>query len=84
MNDTGSNVLTLYDSDLTRMGNSTQYNGWENVVTFDTASGSAAFRSLLVKVQLLDEHDQPWSSWIKEYALVRDDDPSVVRPPCAT
>ena len=57
MNDTGSNVLTLYDSDLTRMGNLNQYNGWENIVNVDTASRSAAFRSLLVEVQLLDEHD---------------------------
>ena len=75
MNDTGSDILTLYDADFTYLGNSNLYRGWQPGVRVTDANGMARyFRSILVEVLLVGNGDIPWrSNWIVEKAIVKRD-----------
>ena len=57
LNDTGSDILTLFDTDLPFLGgNIEQYLGWVGQAYITDANGvTTAFRRILVQVQLISE-----------------------------
>jgi hypothetical protein len=80
MNDTGSNTLKLFTTDLQRLGNRQGYNGWRATRNVTDANGVATpFRTIRVQVQLVKNDDTPWGGWIDELALVRLPRPNLVR-----
>ena len=80
MNDTGSNLLTLFDTDMSSLGNFQAYRDWMGVAAVRNASGTINnYRRLRVQVQLVRDDDSPWSGWIDEEAIVRSAGPGVTR-----
>lgn len=75
MNDTGSDMLTLYTSDFMYLGNFNLYAGWQVLVGVTDANGMVRyFQSILVQVLLVGNGDIPWrSNWIEEDAIIRQD-----------
>ncbi|KAI9763427.1 MAG: hypothetical protein M1840_000508 [Geoglossum simile] len=72
MNDTGSDVLTIFDADIPLLGNSDGYAGWVGPVAISDASGAVGFfPKIRVEVQMVDDNNLPWSDWILEDAIVR-------------
>ena len=72
MNDTGSNILTLFDTDLLQLGNVQGYGGWQMPAeTYDATGAATLFSTLYVQVQLVNDDNMPWSNWIDELALVK-------------
>ena len=58
-NDTGSDILTLFDTGLLQLGNIQQYIGWQLPISIiDTNSGSTFFDRISVQVQLVQD-DNP-------------------------
>jgi len=54
INDTGSNILTLFTTDLRQLGNIQGYNGWHRSTRTTDANGTVTvYRTILVQVQLL-------------------------------
>jgi len=80
MNDTGSDALTIFASELPSLGNISTYNGWQLSVPVLTADGSVAtLPQLYLQVRLIRLDNTPWSNWIDEVAVVRPDVPGVAR-----
>lgn len=80
MNDTGSNMLTLFDTDLLELGNIQGYLGWQlNSNIEDAGGGVTSFRTIEVQVQLVRDDNTPWSQWIREIAIIRPSQPVVPR-----
>jgi hypothetical protein len=80
MNDTGSNVLSLFTTDLQQLGNMQGYTGWGPTRSIKDAHGVATpFRTIRVQVQLVKNDNTPWGSWIDELALVRSPTPNLAR-----
>lgn len=80
MNDTGSNVLSLFTTDLQQLGNRQGYNGWRATRKVKDAHGIATHcRTIRVQVQLVKNDDTPWGDWIDELALVRPPRPNLAR-----
>ena len=80
MNDTSSDMLTLFNTDLLRLGNIQNYNGWQMETVIVDANGvMTPFPSLRVQVQLVDNENVPWSNWINELALVKQPGPNIPR-----
>ena len=81
MNDTGSDMLTLFDSDLPYLGGNIQgylgWNGYTNIT--DANGGNALLETILVQVQLVRNDSTQWSDWIDEYAIVRPDTANALR-----
>ncbi len=75
MNDTGSDMLTLYTSDLMHLGNYNLYSGWQAPVSLTDANGTSRyFQKISVQVLLVGNGDVPWrSNWIEEEAIIRRD-----------
>jgi hypothetical protein len=72
MNDTGSDVSTLFASDLLLLNNPPGYQGWQWPVGVTDANGTTTFYPcILVQVQLAREDDMSWSYWIFERAIVK-------------
>ena len=72
INDTGSNLLTLFDTDMSLLGNLQGYTGWRGDATVTNASGiTNNYRRLRVQVQLVRDDDSPWSNWIDELAVIK-------------
>jgi hypothetical protein len=72
INDTGSNLLTLFDTDMSSLGNFQGYTGWIGDAEVRDASGMVnTYRRLRVQVQLLRDDNSPWSDWINERAVVK-------------
>ena len=81
MNDTGSNALSLFTTDLSHLGRNIQgYFGWNGRVDIVDANGViTAFPRILVQVKLVKDDNMPWSDWIEEDAIVRQPHPHVSR-----
>jgi hypothetical protein len=80
MNDTGSDMLTLFTTDLPYLGNSQGYTGWLAPAGIRDASGSITFLpTILVQVQLVKDDNSSWGDWIDEWAIVRQPGPNVTR-----
>jgi hypothetical protein len=72
MNDTGSDLLTLFTTDLLRLGNIQGYVGWHGLTGVMDATGLiTVFPMILVLVQLVRDDNTPWSDWIDEVAIVK-------------
>jgi hypothetical protein len=80
MNDTGSDTLTLFDTDLPQLGNIQGYAGWQLAIGITDANGTTTvFQTILVQVRLVRDDNTPWGDWIDELALVRQLGPNVPR-----
>jgi hypothetical protein len=72
MNDTGSDILTLFNTDLLALGNTQGHHGWLGRTGIMDATGTITFfPRILVQVQLVRDDDTPWSDWIAEDAIVK-------------
>ena len=73
MNDTGSDVLSLFTTDLPYLGGNIQgYLGWLGMTRVRDANGVVTpFRRIMVQVKLVKDDNSPWSDWIAEDAMVR-------------
>jgi hypothetical protein len=80
MNDTGSDVLSVFNTDLTLLGNNNGYNGWGFLAFITDANGTVtALPTISVQVQLVRDNNTPWSDWIDEVAIVRQVAPNLSR-----
>ncbi|KAI9775756.1 MAG: hypothetical protein M1839_000884 [Geoglossum umbratile] len=80
MNDTGSDILTLFDTDMACLGPSLGYHAWVGAVAITTANGAVDMcLSICVEIQLVRDDNSPWSDWIIEQAIVRRASPNVPR-----
>ena len=80
MNDTGSDVLSLFHSDMQRLGNMQGYAGWRGVIGILSANGIInSHPRILVEVQLVRDDNTPWSDWFQEVAIVQPDSPGLSR-----
>jgi hypothetical protein len=80
MNDTGPDILSLFTTDLPRLGNIQGYTGWQAPTTvIDANSGMTFFPTILVQVRLVRDDNTPWGDWIDEAAIVRQPSPGVSR-----
>jgi uncharacterized protein YfaP (DUF2135 family) len=71
MNDTGSDVLSLFNTDMPHHGNFQRYTGWLGNVTARDANGTISnYPWIHVQVQLVGDDNSPWSDWIDERAIV--------------
>ena len=79
INDTGSDILTIFYSDLGQL-NMEGYLGWLLLVGMVDANGVCAFfDQIIVEVRMVDGNNMVWGLWIAERALVRNDDSNIQR-----
>ncbi|KAI9768354.1 MAG: hypothetical protein M1840_004962 [Geoglossum simile] len=72
MNDTGSGLLSLFDTDMQHLGNFWGYAGWHGPIAIQDATGTVTiYPAVLVQVQLVRDDNSPWSDWIEEFAIVK-------------
>ncbi len=73
INDTGSNALTLFYTDLVHLGMHQQYNGWLGYNTTVTADGNSQdLSSVMVEIRMVRPGShEPWGGWIPEVAVIR-------------
>lgn len=70
--DTGSNIMSIFDTDLAMLGDRQKYQGWIGPADVRNASGqSEKFLRLLLQIRLLDYHHKHWTDWMTEIAIVR-------------
>ena len=80
MNDTGSDVLTLFDDDFLSLGNTVGYSGWLQPVKIVDANGNVLFFPCVqVQVRMVCDDNTPWGDWMEETAIVRVRVPGVSR-----
>jgi hypothetical protein len=80
MNDTGSSILSLFDTDMQHLGSFQGYTGRLGQVEVRSANGMIdRYPRIHVQVQLMRDDDSPWSGWIDEWALVKPSSPNVPR-----
>ena len=81
MNDTGSDVLSLFTTDLPYLGGNIQgYLGWMGETDIVDANGMITpFPRIMVQVKLIRDDNSPWSDWIGEDAMVRQPDFDILR-----
>ncbi len=80
MNDTGSDILSLFQSDLQYLGNMQGYAGWLGVIPISYANGATQYYPRIkVEVQLVRDDNIPWSDWIRELAIIQPDSPGLSR-----
>ncbi len=66
MNDTGSDILTLFNTDLALLGNVQGYTGWRLLtVVGDGDDTATAFRTIAVQVQPVRDDNTTWGDWIE-------------------
>jgi hypothetical protein len=80
MNDTGSDILSLFHSDLQYLGDTQGYTGWRGVIQILCANGTISlYPKIKVEVQLVRDDNTPWSDWFREVAIVQPDGPGLSR-----
>jgi hypothetical protein len=80
MNDTGSNILTVFDTDMLYLGNLQGYTGRLEDAMISYANGAVNMLPvILVQVQLVRDDNSPWSEWIDERAILQPLTPGVSR-----
>ena len=80
MNDTGSDILSLFHSDLQHLGNIQGYTGWQGTIGILCANGIINnYPKIEVEVQLVRDNNTPWSDWFQEVAIVQPDSPGLSR-----
>ncbi|KAM5457435.1 hypothetical protein MaudCBS49596_000630 [Microsporum audouinii] len=68
LNDTGSNMLTVFDTDLIALAIPPTYGGFSSYVSMSTAGGQVQRQHIVVEVQLLDSQGNP--DWVLEHGIV--------------
>lgn len=72
LHDTGSDYLTIFNSDFSSLGNSANYLGWIGTTNLMNAGGGIeVLRLIIVQVKLVTDADMSWTDWIQEIAVVR-------------
>jgi len=80
MNDTGSDILSLFHSDLQHLGNIQGYAGGLGVIPIGYGNGAIQYyQRIAVEVQLVRDNNTPWSDWIEEVAIIKPDGPGLLR-----
>jgi hypothetical protein len=80
MNNTGSDVLSLFYSDMQHLGNIQGYAGWQGAITIFCANDTInQYPKIEVEVQLVKDDNTPWSDWFPEVAIVQPDGPGLLR-----
>ncbi len=80
INDTGSDILSLFHSDMQHLGNIQGYSGWAGVVSVNCANGTTNnYPKIYVEVQLVRDDNTAWSDWFEEDAMVQPDSPGLFR-----
>lgn len=81
LNDTGSDIMTLFYTDLMQMGPFQQYAGWTGDQYIGAAGGQVErLTTLMVDIRLVrPETSEPWGGWMKEQAVLRTLAPGLVR-----
>lgn len=81
LNDTGSDVLTIFNTDLTSLGNHEQYTGWLGFVDICGCNGDVEMLlSLMVEIRLVRPGSLvPWGNWLSEEAILRQPAQGVAR-----
>ncbi len=81
VNDTGSDILSIFYADLQQLGNYQHYRGFLADALIGTANGSVErLHSLTVEVQFVASGTYvPWGSWFREQAVLRHLVPGVDR-----
>ncbi|OJD27481.1 hypothetical protein ACJ73_01120 [Blastomyces percursus] len=70
LNDTGSNTLTIFDTDLLALAIPSTYMGFGANVPITTAAGIIWRQQITVEIQLLDSQGNAVSDWILEQGIV--------------
>jgi hypothetical protein len=71
LNDTGSNLMNILQSDLTAMGiRPSSYRGYSPHVKITTANGTVRRRTLQLQIQLRDQNGTAASDWFIEEAAI--------------
>ncbi|WEW56265.1 hypothetical protein PRK78_001707 [Emydomyces testavorans] len=70
LNDTGSNTMTIFDTDLTALSIPPTYRGFGVNIPVATAVGIVLRQQISVEIQMLDSKGDPVSDWILERAIV--------------
>lgn len=80
INDTGSCIMVILDTDLAQLGDTRSFTGWIGFARIVNSSGRAEiFRTLRLQVRLLNSYQTPWTDWMTEVAIVRPMGPRVPR-----
>jgi hypothetical protein len=83
MNDTGSEILALFDTDMLSLGNLQGYTGWFEQAAIQSANGMIDIYSKIhVQVQMVGDDNLPWSDWIGEEAIVKPVGPGIPQLSC--
>ncbi|KAI4152914.1 MAG: hypothetical protein LQ340_002622 [Diploschistes diacapsis] len=79
MNDTGSDVMTLLDTDLMNLGNIDYYIGGRDLMSVSNASGIEELLWIhYLNVQLRTQDGEPIGRWFDEIAVLRRSYPGIV------
>ena len=81
IHDTGSNIMSIFDTDLAKLGDRQNFHGWIGPADVRNASGrTERFRRLLLQIRLIDgKNHKHLTDWMTETALVRPLAPGVPR-----
>ena len=80
LNDTGSSILTVFDTDMGCLGDRQWYTGQLGHVAGRNANGMmSVYPRIHVQVQLRRDDGSPRSDWIDEWAVVKPSMPNVPR-----
>lgn len=70
LNDTGSTVQSVLQTDLAAMGLNPQYGGLGPAIVVQTANGPVNRQSIFVELQLMRADGTAVSGWIRELGLI--------------
>jgi hypothetical protein len=81
MNDTGSDIMTLFTTDLPYFGPNIQgYHGWlQPTYTMDANGVVSVWPTILVQVCMARDDYTAWGNWIDEIAIVKPVAPNLPR-----
>ena len=72
MNDTGSDVMTVLDTDFLELGHLSGWSGGIGYGARTTADGSTSYQmTVQMRVQLVKNDGTPMGPWFKENAIIR-------------
>jgi hypothetical protein len=72
MNDTDSNIISLIDVDLLKLGDLSRYVGWGRGMDLSDAGGGVETLQMMeVQIRLVDHNCIPLTPWFTEWAVVR-------------
>lgn len=72
VHDTGSNIMSIFDTDLAKLGDMQNFHGWIGRTNIRNASGQTEiFGRFLLQIRLIDYNHKHWTDWMTETALVR-------------